>query len=155
MIGLGEVLRHPTPGVGARELDLAVVVQQHHRDAGRRIVGKRGDEAPARLRGPERTLEPRTGDVEHVAVALGECWMVPIADRKRSTASSERRPPPLALISECDDPHRGAGHCSGRLRRLVASIGLMRTRALRPERLCVATRWDASAAVMLGAVGQG
>ena len=67
-----EVLGQPAPGVGARELDLAVAVEQHHRRAGRRIVGERADEAPARLRGPQRTLEPRAGDVEHVAVALGE-----------------------------------------------------------------------------------
>jgi hypothetical protein len=41
------VLRHPTPGVGARELDLAVAVEQHHCDAGRRIVGNRGRGASA------------------------------------------------------------------------------------------------------------
>ena len=60
------------PASRAGELDLAVAVEQHHRRAGRRIVGERADEAPARLRGPQRTLEPRAGDVEHVAVALGE-----------------------------------------------------------------------------------
>src|SRR5215207_1634280 len=72
MVGLAEVLGQPTPGLGAGELDLAIAVEQHHRRARRRIVGERADEAPARLRGPQRTLEPRAGDVEHVAVALGE-----------------------------------------------------------------------------------
>jgi hypothetical protein len=118
------------PASRARELDLAVAVEQHHCDAGRRIVGKRADEAPPRLRGPERILEPRTGDVEHVAVALGECWMVPIADRKRSTASSERRHPPLALSSECDDPHRGAGQ---RLRPSPPARGVDRICARAPS----------------------
>ena len=72
MVGLAEVLGQPSPGLGAGELDLAIVVEQQDRRAGRRIVGERTDEAPARLRGPQRTLEPRAGDVEHVAVALGE-----------------------------------------------------------------------------------
>src|SRR5829696_8210405 len=72
MVGLAEVLGQPTPGLGAGELDLAIVVEQRHRRAGRRIVGERTNQAPARLRGPQRTLEPRAGDVEHVAVALGE-----------------------------------------------------------------------------------
>src|SRR5688572_32944497 len=67
-----EVLRQPTPGVGAGELDLAVAIEQYHRGPGRRIVSERADEAPVRLRGPQRTLKPWAGEVEHVAVALGE-----------------------------------------------------------------------------------
>jgi hypothetical protein len=72
-----EVLGQPPPGVGAGELDLTIAVEQRHRRAGRRIVGERADEASARLRGPQRTLEPRAGDVEHVAVALGELALGP------------------------------------------------------------------------------
>src|SRR5829696_4977108 len=67
-----EVLGQPPPGVRARERDLAVTVEQDHRRAGRRIVGERANESSARVRGSQRTLELRAGDVEHVAVALGE-----------------------------------------------------------------------------------
>src|SRR5215213_5578178 len=89
-----EVLGQPAPGVRAGELDLALPVEQEHRRAGRRIVGQRADEAPARLRGPQGTLELRTGDVEHVAVALGEPALrapEPGDDRLAATAADADR----------------------------------------------------------------
>src|SRR5439155_1356048 len=93
MIARAEVLGQPTPGVGARQFDLAVAVEQHHRGAGRRIVGKRAREAPARLRGPQRTLEPRARDIEHVTVALGELALgAPKPGDDRLTATSVRAP---------------------------------------------------------------
>ena len=91
MFGRTEVLGQPTPGVGARELDLAVTVEQRHSRAGRRVVNEHTDEAPARLRGPQRALERWAGDVEHVAVALGELAFrapEPGDDRRGSSGSS-------------------------------------------------------------------
>jgi hypothetical protein len=72
MLAGAEVLGQPARGVPARERDLAVAVEQDNRALGRRVVGERADEALARLRGPQRTLEPRAGDVEDVAIAFGE-----------------------------------------------------------------------------------
>ena len=57
-------------------------------------VGQRTDQAPARLRGPQRTLELRAGDVEHVAVALGEPPLRPPEpgdDRLAATAADADR----------------------------------------------------------------
>jgi signal transduction histidine kinase len=52
-----EVLGQPPRGVGAGELDLASAVEQDDRRAGRRIIGQCADQAPAYVRGPQRTLE--------------------------------------------------------------------------------------------------
>src|SRR4051794_22199299 len=62
----------PALGVEARLLNLAVAVEQHDRGARRRIGGERADEAPARLRRPQRTLEAGAHEIEEVTVALGE-----------------------------------------------------------------------------------
>jgi hypothetical protein len=77
MVRGAEVLVQPTPGAGARELDLAVAVEQYHRGPGRRLIRERACEAFARLRGAQHALEPRTGEVEHVAVAFGELALSP------------------------------------------------------------------------------
>ena len=72
MVGRAEVLGQPARRSGARELDLAVAIEQYHGSVGRRVDGERAGEAPTRLHGPQRALELRADDVEHVAVALGE-----------------------------------------------------------------------------------
>ena len=69
MLGRPEALGEPTLGVEARELDLAVAVEQHDGGARRRVGHERAGEAPARC-GPQRVLEAGAHDVEHVAVAL-------------------------------------------------------------------------------------
>src|SRR4051794_27196410 len=66
------MLGEPALGLEARLLDLAVAVEQHDRGARRRIGGERADEAPARLRGPQRVLEAGAREIEEVTVALGE-----------------------------------------------------------------------------------
>jgi hypothetical protein len=72
VLGRPEVLGEPALGVEVRVLDLAVAVEQHDGGARRRIGGERADEAPARLRGPQRVLEAGAHEIEDVAVALGE-----------------------------------------------------------------------------------
>jgi hypothetical protein len=88
MFGRVEVLGEPTVGVGARELDLAVAVEQHDGGARRRVGGERMGEAAARLFGAQRALEHGASDVEHVAVALGELALgAPQADDDRLSAT--------------------------------------------------------------------
>src|SRR5580765_3060598 len=62
----------PALGIEAGVLDLAVAVEQHDGGARRRIGGERADEAPARLRGPQRVLDAGAHEIEEVTVALGE-----------------------------------------------------------------------------------
>ena len=81
--------------VTGRELDLAVAVEQHDGGARRRVGGERADEAPARLRGSQRVLEPGAGEVEHVAVALGELALG--AAEAATTASPRPVRMPIAI----------------------------------------------------------
>ena len=77
MLGRPEVLGEPPLGGEARVLDLAVAVEQHDCGARRRIGRERADEAPARLRGPQRVLQAGAHEIEDVTVALGELKLGP------------------------------------------------------------------------------
>ena len=85
MLGRPEVLGEPALGGEARVLDLAVAVEQHDGGARRRIARERADEAPARLRCPQRVLEAGAHEIEDVTVALGEL--------KTRSGRARRRPP--------------------------------------------------------------
>ena len=64
------MLGEPTLAHNARELDLAIAVEQQNGGVRRRIGGERTNEAFAGLRGLQRALEHIADDVEHVPVAL-------------------------------------------------------------------------------------
>jgi hypothetical protein len=72
VLGRPEVLGEPALGIDAGELDLPIAVQEHHGGARHRLGGQHAIQALARQRGSQRVLEARVGDVEHIAVALGE-----------------------------------------------------------------------------------
>lgn len=71
VLGRPEVLE-PALGIDAGELDLPIAVQEHHGGARHRLGGQHAIQALARPRGSQRVLEARVGDVEHIAVTLGE-----------------------------------------------------------------------------------
>jgi hypothetical protein len=110
MLAGAEVLGQPARGVPARERDLAVAVEQDNRALGRRVVGERADEALARMRGRQCNLEPRAGDVEDLAIALGELAL------RASVAGSTRSHVRTSAGTS------SAGACSAR-RRSSASSG--------------------------------
>ena len=64
MLGCVEVLGEPTIGFRARELDLAVAVEQHDGGARRRSGGECMGEATAGLTGSQLALEHGASDVE-------------------------------------------------------------------------------------------